>query len=567
MNTLILYLLASNFLVGFCAFIFFLQQNGIKKKLYGQKQDLSRKLYEISILNKIQQELGYPLNTTEVVESMVLSLEDLFSMSAVSYAIIFEDRIELKTYIREPVGQEFVKKVKEIILDSVCGIDGKDKNKLMVNQDISGMVSNKETFLPQSYFNIPLFTGERFLAIINIASKDKNVYKEEDMSMFYKIIDRAGNAINRFESIIKTEKSKLDSMLTSIPIGAVMLLFENGSLKFSYMNTAARNFLKLKDGITTIHVIASFGKSFDLIKEVKHILKNKKSVVFNNIEIQEKFYKIVLSPMFLFESKNVIGISIAMEDITLEKQIENMRDNFTNMVVHELRAPLVSIKGAVTLLSKSTLGKEDADKMFEILKESANTMLEEVGQLLDAAKIDAGRFIIIKDLADINEVVKERVETFTFLAKERKISVEMVLGDGIPQFEFDKVRTGQVLNNLLSNSLKFTNNGGKIEVETRKNGGSITVTIKDNGIGIPQDEQASLFSKYAQASGIFRKDSTGLGLYISKGIIKSHGGKIWLESSQGKGTTVSFTIPIMNAAYLEKEKHHKIIAATNAVVN
>jgi len=553
--------------VGFCAFIFFLQQNGIKKKLYGQKQDLSRKLYEISILNKIQQELGYPLNTTEVVESMVLSLEDLFSMSAVSYAIIFEDRIELKTYIREPVGQEFVKKVKEIILDSVCGIDGKDKNKLMVNQDISGMVSNKETFLPQSYFNIPLFTGERFLAIINIASKDKNVYKEEDMSMFYKIIDRAGNAINRFESIIKTEKSKLDSMLTSIPIGAVMLLFENGSLKFSYMNTAARNFLKLKDGITTIHVIASFGKSFDLIKEVKHILKNKKSVVFNNIEIQEKFYKIVLSPMFLFESKNVIGISIAMEDITLEKQIENMRDNFTNMVVHELRAPLVSIKGAVTLLSKSTLGKEDADKMFEILKESANTMLEEVGQLLDAAKIDAGRFIIIKDLADINEVVKERVETFTFLAKERKISVEMVLGDGIPQFEFDKVRTGQVLNNLLSNSLKFTNNGGKIEVETRKNGGSITVTIKDNGIGIPQDEQASLFSKYAQASGIFRKDSTGLGLYISKGIIKSHGGKIWLESSQGKGTTVSFTIPIMNAAYLEKEKHHKIIAATNAVVN
>lgn len=553
--------------MGFCAFIFFLQQNGIKKKLYGQKQDLSRKLYEISILNKIQQELGYPLNTTEVVESMVLSLEDLFSMSAVSYAIIFEDRIELKTYIREPVGQEFVKKVKEIILDSVCGIDGKDKNKLMVNQDISGMVSNKETFLPQSYFNIPLFTGERFLAIINIASKDKNVYKEEDMSMFYKIIDRAGNAINRFESIIKTEKSKLDSMLTSIPIGAVMLLFENGSLKFSYMNTAARNFLKLKDGITTIHVIASFGKSFDLIKEVKHILKNKKSVVFNNIEIQEKFYKIVLSPMFLFESKNVIGISIAMEDITLEKQIENMRDNFTNMVVHELRAPLVSIKGAVTLLSKSTLGKEDADKMFEILKESANTMLEEVGQLLDAAKIDAGRFIIIKDLADINEVVKERVETFTFLAKERKISVEMVLGDGIPQFEFDKVRTGQVLNNLLSNSLKFTNNGGKIEVETRKNGGSITVTIKDNGIGIPQDEQASLFSKYAQASGIFRKDSTGLGLYISKGIIKSHGGKIWLESSQGKGTTVSFTIPIMNAAYLEKEKHHKIIAATNAVVN
>jgi len=92
---------------------------------------------------------------------------------------------------------------------------------------------------------------------------------------------------------------------------------------------------------------------------------------------------------------------------SLEKQIENMRDNFTNMVVHELRAPLVSIKGTVTLLSRSTLGKEDADKMFEILKESANTMLEEVGQLLDAAKIDAGRFIIIKDLADINEVVKE----------------------------------------------------------------------------------------------------------------------------------------------------------------
>lgn len=592
MNTATAFFLVSDLALMLFAITFLLQKEYLRKKLIKQRQKILHQDFELSILNKAQQDIYNIFNLKDVLHSIVLRLEDLFEASTVSYAIISNNKIDIKTFTQEDVGIEFTRQVKEALLKAIFILD-RNAMKSLVYENVSEGAGNRrkkennqhiqklnihlskkgipdlalenKLYFLNSYFNIPLFIGDKLVGLINISSKNKDQYTEEDMTVLYKTISRLGQAIAKVNNLVKSEKGKLESMLLSIPVGAIKLLFEDNGLKFTYMNSAARNFLNLDKKATTIHIISSFGKSIDLIKELKNVLNTKKDVVLNNVLVNEKFFKVILSP--IFEEESITGISVTMEDVTFEKHLQVIHDNFTNMVVHELRAPLVSIKGAAQLLSSSTLNKDDTEKMLKILQDSVNAMLDEIGQLLDAAKIDAGGFMIIKDIANINEVVKEKIDAFNYLAKERNITIDTSLENAIPEFEFDRVRMGQVVNNLLSNSLKFTNTGGKIEVDTRKNDGSVTVTVKDNGIGIPQEQQSSLFTRYAQASGVFRKDSTGLGLYISKGIVKSHGGRIWLESVEGKGTTVSFTIPILNTAAAEKEKHHQIISASNVVVN
>ena len=133
------------------------------------------------------------------------------------------------------------------------------------------------------------------------------------------------------------------------------------------------------------------------------------------------------------------------------------------------------------------------------------------------------------------------------MAKERNITLENRLDTALPRTVFDQQRIGQVLNNLLSNALKFTPDNGTVTVTTASHNGQIEVSVHDNGLGVPPEKMALLFSKYGQLGAAVRHEGgTGLGLYISKGIIDSHGGKIWLESKEGQGTTVAFTLPIVS---------------------
>lgn len=545
MDQTLLLSLVFNLIFGTLTVIFSFKEEKTRKYSKKQSQELSRRLYEISVLNRVQEDIGYSLNVRKVAETILSNLEDLLPHSTVSYAVIEEGKIIFKTHIEEPVGGVFLYNVKNLALSALSNIDESTKN-LQIVESLEGSVSAENKLTPLSYFNVPLVVNNKLMGIINISSKDKSVYQEEDMSILYKIINQAERAVEKLEAIIETEKGKLNSMLKSIPYGAVLFLFEDQSLKASFVNKAAIEFLKTKDEPNTIDIISKFGSSIDLIEELKNVLKKRTPLVFDDIVIHEKYFKVTLSPVFLFENNNIMGVSITMQDMTLEKQIQKLHEDFTNMVVHELRAPLTSIKGAAELLSGKNLAKEESEKMLSVIKTSSERMLMDISDLLDAAKIDSGKFSINKTSSDIAELIKDRVGAFSFVAEGKAISIQTKIESDIPLFDFDKDRIGQVLNNLLSNSIKFTHTGGRIDVWAAQEDGQLKVFVKDNGIGISKEKQSKLFAKYTQVPDLFSKGGTGLGLYISKGIVESHNGKIWLDSDEGRGTTVYFTIPIVN---------------------
>lgn len=171
-------------------------------------------------------------------------------------------------------------------------------------------------------------------------------------------------------------------------------------------------------------------------------------------------------------------------------------------------------------------------------------MVNLVNDLLDMAKIEAGKFTINKGEADLISLVKETIDRSTMKASQKGLQIKLETTETILKASVDDFRIRQVLNNLISNAIKFTQEG-TITVSVLKKDKEAELAVKDIGVGIARDEIQNLFTKFRQLQQSPTKhEGTGLGLVIAKGIIEAHGGKIWVESEIGSGTKFYFTLPL-----------------------
>jgi signal transduction histidine kinase len=343
-----------------------------------------------------------------------------------------------------------------------------------------------------------------------------------------------------------------------------MFTIKNKAYEISVINQAAKEFLRVStlepdEKISVADVMSKFDPGIKLGEQIQKVFISKESVTVDNVKVFDRAFRIFINPVFLPGSKNsssnfapppteLLGVALIMRDITAEKKLEKVRADFTDMMVHELRAPTTAIKGAASLLVSNMLGEPERAKMPRIILDSANDMLLTISDFLDVAKLDEGKFKLNLEKRDIAKVLAEHVEVFSYAAREKNISINLDKNATLPEFFFDAVRIGQVINNLLSNSIKFTDNGGKIDIKIDQKDGQIFVMVLDNGIGVPEEKKPLLFTKFGQINQrLGQGASSGLGLFISREIVEAHGGKIWLESpiAEGQGTRVSFTLPIV----------------------
>lgn len=238
------------------------------------------------------------------------------------------------------------------------------------------------------------------------------------------------------------------------------------------------------------------------------------------------------------KSKGKSGIEIVQKKTNPEEM--------SHMIVHELRAPVVAIKNSASLLVTGNLSHDDQKDMLKLIEDQSNKLLGTISTILDTAKVNKGRLALNKELSDLGTLIREEIKLFESEANSKHISVTADIASSLPQFYFDKVRITEALNNILSNSLKYTNENGLIKISVRPQGQNALIVVSDNGIGIAASKQRDLFKKYSQLnnSSQTQKISSGLGLYITKWIIENHGGTIRLESIEGKGTTTKITLPI-----------------------
>jgi signal transduction histidine kinase len=214
---------------------------------------------------------------------------------------------------------------------------------------------------------------------------------------------------------------------------------------------------------------------------------------------------------------------------------------------HELRTPLNAIIGFSEVLSERMFGEineKQAEYIGDILQ-SGQHLLSLINDILDLSKIEAGRMEL--ELSDID--LPSTIENTLILVRERAlrrgIALALAVDERLGKIRADERKVKQVLLNLLSNALKFTPEGGKIEVRAAVNNGMAQIAVADTGDGIAPEEQEAVFEEFRQVGTPSKKvEGTGLGLAISRKFIELHGGKIWVDSQVGKGSTFAFTLPL-----------------------
>ena len=223
--------------------------------------------------------------------------------------------------------------------------------------------------------------------------------------------------------------------------------------------------------------------------------------------------------------------------------------DFTAMVVHDLRSPLSNIVSIAESLQDGLFGtvNEQQSTWLSKVERSCKGLIGQVSDFLDLSKMEAGQIELVRNPADLNALIQEALVEYSIQAAKRHIGLRGQVDMKLPSLRVDSRRLNQVLGNLLSNALKFSGDGAEIEVGAHRGAGSeVTVWVKDRGIGIPTDEIEQIFHKYRQVSSGKKSGykGTGLGLVICKKIVEAHGGRIWVESQEGTGSTFFFSLPM-----------------------
>ncbi|MBI4180780.1 MAG: PAS domain S-box protein [Chloroflexi bacterium] len=241
---------------------------------------------------------------------------------------------------------------------------------------------------------------------------------------------------------------------------------------------------------------------------------------------------------------DAIGIVEVFRDISLEMEIEQMKSDFVSIVSHDLRTPLASIQGFTELLLSRDVPPERQREWLQLVQNESRRLGVFIDDLLDISRIEAGRVNLKPEALDLTTVVTERLSVLQSTLKGHQLQEQ--LPPDLPRVRADLNRLERILDNLLTNAIKYSPDGGEIMVSAQRDGDWLQVNVSDQGIGIPEDKLETIFGRFIQLESFRTRErgGIGLGLAIAKASVELHGGRIWVESKLGKGSIFHFTLPI-----------------------
>jgi signal transduction histidine kinase len=230
------------------------------------------------------------------------------------------------------------------------------------------------------------------------------------------------------------------------------------------------------------------------------------------------------------------------------REVAELKEEFLAVTTHDLRSPLAVISGVISFFSSGRLGEltPEQQNMVSMMERNTHNLIELVNDLLDSAKIESGTLHLDLAPTELPALVGEICEAMGTVAGERGVTVDCRFPDDLPKITADRAKLRRVLVNLVSNAVKFTPKGGRVDISGGREGGMVRVQVSDTGVGVTPEDLPHLFDKYEQGSSRAprREKGTGLGLYITRQLVELHGGEINAASEVGKGSTFSFTVPI-----------------------
>jgi PAS domain S-box-containing protein len=424
----------------------------------------------------------------------------------------------------------------------------------------------------------PIITNGEFYGLLALGSRQADHFKAEDVTIvkaitsqvagvcenaeIYRLINSQAQQLGGMLRHQQEEASKSQAILESIADGVVV---NNPQGKVILLNPAAERILNTpRDnliGADVRHLVEAFDDpgSSAVLTATEQILALASSpaeieVASSTLEMDNRVIHAHMAPVVAHHDE-FLGVVTILRDISKEVEADRAKSEFISTVSHELRTPMTAIKGYTDLLSGGAVGPlNDNQKHFlGVIKNNTDRMIALINDLLDISRVETGRVRFEPTPVKVGEIIADVVEAMAARTQERGLTLAYEVDAGLPEVMGDRGRLYQVLTNLVGNAINYTPQGS-ITVEATTAGTAVQVSVRDTGVGITREDIGHIFDRFYRADDpVVREASgTGLGLPIVKMFVEMHGGRVWVDSEKGKGSTFTFILP-MPGAELEPE--------------
>lgn len=364
----------------------------------------------------------------------------------------------------------------------------------------------------------------------------------QNLPLDVKRLENLSNSIASLQATFNLQLSTLDSqnarlatILDQLTDG-VLIADSSGMVQFA--NPAARRLFETENPI--YQSVAQVMRHHQLIEAWRRCQQTQ--------EVQIEAVELPMSRQFLqliaIPDEHAGGSLLLAQDLTRVRKLETVRRDFISNVSHELRTPLASLKALTETLQNGALSDPQAGPRFlgRIVTE-VDALTQMAQELLDLSRIESGQVQLNFESVSPCRLIHSAAERMKAQIERANLKLNMYCEDGLPNIHADKNRLEQVLVNLIHNAVKFTKPGGEITLGAEATPGGVRCAVRDSGVGIPAESLSRIFERFYRVDTSRTGSGTGLGLSISKHIVEAHGGRIWAESEEGRGSVFYFEIP------------------------
>ncbi|MBI5565324.1 MAG: GAF domain-containing protein [Chloroflexi bacterium] len=498
------------------------------------RDQIDRQNQEFNALYTVSKKVSALLDTEEILTLVVSAAVHL--TGAEEGALMLPDSTTGELYLRAHynLSDDAIQNLRVKVTDALMSRVITGGRPIMLS---GGEALKARTTLPvKSILSVPLFVGERVTGVLTVGRRAASQpFSEHHVHLLSTLADSAAIAIEnaRLYWQADSERAKLDTILREIEDAVIVT---DADLRLLLLNNAARSAFNLTD--------AALGQPLAEAIPLKAVID-----LFDQRKLRSQAWRadIVLADGRTLQGQlsvlSGIGYGAVLHDITRLKELDKIKSEFVSIVSHDLRTPLTAIRGYVELLPRVGPLNEQQREFVARVEYSMTNIVSLISDLLDIGRIEAGVDWEMQPLP-LDMMIRDTVQELQSEAARSQHALTLEVVD-LPPVRGNARRLRQVVNNLVSNALKYTPAGGRITVAARGDGDFVFLHVRDTGIGIALEDQRHIFEKFyrVRSEATEHIQGSGLGLSIVKAIVEKHSGRVWVESEPGQGSTFTVVLP------------------------
>jgi two-component system NtrC family sensor kinase len=472
-----------------------------------------------------------------VLASVVDAAVELAAAEEGSLLLLDESSGELYIRAERNFQQEIVSTFRLPVSDPLAAQVLRTGSPLLINEKTPQKI--KTSFFVHALLYVPLMIQDHAIGILEVDHRQSGkTFNNDHVTVLMALADYAAIAIEnaRLYAHSESERMRLESILTGIEEAVIVVDHDR---RLVLINRKACEAF----GISEQNVLGRRVREVIPVSELLEILVDPEPTVPSRLEINLEDGRVLNAQITALPE---IGLVVTMQDITHLKELDRIKSDFVNTVSHDLRSPLTAILGYVELVGRVGSLNPQQHEFIHRIEISVHNITALINDLLDLGRIEAG-FDVRKEVVPLATLIQYTVDSMKNRLAEKSQNLRLMIADNLPQVLGNPIRLRQMLNNLITNSIKYTPMGGTITISARSEAGQIILQVCDTGPGIPPSDQPYIFDKFYRASNVpLDTPGTGLGLAIVKSIVENHLGRVWVDSVLEQGTTFTIVLPIVD---------------------